>query len=152
MPATKTQPAYTIHKDGMWLPLWLDLKKNNKTPQKTNSHIRKYLIKNGEPERSNWECGRSRGSIVQKASKSDCNHESRILRDKSCIACAVDVVLFWLCSITPCETDVVFSGFCCFWVLQNVVYIGLVVIITTPLPYENILVFGVPLWIWLPFS
>ena len=24
MPATKTQPACTIHEDGMWLPLWLD--------------------------------------------------------------------------------------------------------------------------------
>ena len=30
MPAAKTHPACTIHKDGMWLPLWLDLDKNQK--------------------------------------------------------------------------------------------------------------------------
>ena len=27
MPATKTQPACTIHEDGMWLPLWQDYKR-----------------------------------------------------------------------------------------------------------------------------
>ena len=45
MPATKTHQACTMHKDGMWLPQWLDLK---------NGHIRKNLIQKGKPQRYSW--------------------------------------------------------------------------------------------------
>ena len=41
MRATKTHTACTIHKDRMWLPLWLDKKKNNNKKTATcmqNSH------------------------------------------------------------------------------------------------------------------
>ena len=39
-----------IRKDEMWLPLWLDFKKENK-----NCHVRKNIIENGEPKRYIWE-------------------------------------------------------------------------------------------------
>ena len=45
MPATKTHPACTINKDGMWLPQWLDRK---------NGHIGKNLTQNGDPHRFSW--------------------------------------------------------------------------------------------------
>ena len=34
MPTTKTHPACTIHKDGMWLPLWSDYNKQTKKKKK----------------------------------------------------------------------------------------------------------------------
>ena len=40
-----------IHKEGMWLPQWLHLKKG---------HIRKNLTQNGEAQRSSWEQRRRR--------------------------------------------------------------------------------------------
>ena len=46
MPATETHPACTVHEDRMWLPQWFD--------QKINSHIRKNLTQNGEPQRCSW--------------------------------------------------------------------------------------------------
>ena len=49
MPATKTHPVCTIHKDGMWLPQWIQ-----------NGHIRKHLIQNCETQRYSWERRRRR--------------------------------------------------------------------------------------------
>ena len=49
MLATKTHPACTIRKDGMWLPWRLDFFLF------FYDHIRKNLTKNGEPQRYSWE-------------------------------------------------------------------------------------------------
>ena len=45
MLATKTHPACTIHKDGIWLLQLLDSK---------SGHIRKNLTQNGEPQTYSW--------------------------------------------------------------------------------------------------
>ena len=45
MPATKTHPSCTIHKDGMWLPQWLDWK--------TDTYA-KSSPQNGGPQRCSW--------------------------------------------------------------------------------------------------
>ena len=49
MPVAKTHSACTIHKDRMWVPLWLD----------ENGRVFRNLIKNGDLQRSSWECRRS---------------------------------------------------------------------------------------------
>ena len=55
MPAIESHSTCTIHKDRMWLPLWLNKRGNKKQSHTQKSHW------NWEPQRSGWEhCWRRR--------------------------------------------------------------------------------------------
>ena len=70
MPATKTHPACTIYKDGMWLPLWMDYKTvtyAHISPKMVNS---KDIAQNAEEKEETYKTwdqhGKQRGTSLTK--------------------------------------------------------------------------------------